>query len=111
LSPFHNAEAVKTGGELVAPGAVHPALGRPVLELGEVGRDAAHVGRAAKNDGVGAVQLGLAGLRLSDRHEGHFGAGDGLGPLGDSLGQSLGVAEARVVNDGNGRHDLSNPLI
>src|SRR4030095_6764597 len=34
-------------GELVAPGAFHPTLGRPVLELGELRGDAAHVGRAA----------------------------------------------------------------
>ena len=50
------------------------------------------------------VQLGLAGLRFGDRDQAHPGAGNRLGALGDGLGQGLGVAEARVIDDGDGAH-------
>jgi hypothetical protein len=86
-------------GELVAPLAFHPTLGRPVLELRELRGDTTHIGRAAEDDGVGGVEFSLTRLGFGHRNEAHLDSGDPLGPLGDGLGQGLGVAVARVIND------------
>jgi hypothetical protein len=92
-------------GELVAPLPLHPAAGRPILELGEVGRNAAHIGRAAEDDGIGAIQFGRAGLGFGDRDKAHPCARNALRTGRNGLRKGLGMAVARMIDDGNIAHD------
>ena len=65
----------ETGGDLVLPDTWIPAIESGVEEGREWRRDAAHVGRAAEDDGVARIErrqhLGVVPGRPSTRHRGH----------------------------------------
>ena len=86
-------------GHLVAPGAVQAPPSGLLGERLKGRRHVAHVGRAAEDDPVGAVEdvPDLVGHRV-DGDQRDLGA---LVPCarGDGVGQRGGVAETRVVGD------------
>ena len=99
LSPPHEAETVKPAASLSCQDRAIHFFDVQSLNLAKSARHAAHVGRAAEDDGIGGIELGLAGLRLAGRDQGRLDARDALGARGNGLGDGLGVAVAGVIDD------------
>ena len=103
----------ETAGHLVAPGAAVPTPARGVGKGLELRRRAAHVGGAAKNDGVAGIQLGEHGfvgvtplddVVAVDGEELGLDAADGGGALVDGFRQFGRVTAAGEINDRYSRH-------
>ena len=84
---------------LVPPRAVLASPSRAFGERLEAGRDVPHVGRAAEDDAVGAVECVpiLIGDAVDDDHT-HVGPGFPCA-FGDGVGEYCGVTKARMVRD------------
>src|SRR5579859_3953645 len=102
LSPLVEAELVKPAA-ILSFQVMEPALGGLVGEFLELPGRAAHVGRAAEDNGVGTVQgvpcaLGQVAL-LVDLDQGRGGARRRGGTLMHRFGLFLGMSVAAEVDD------------
>src|SRR5512133_1901522 len=94
----------EAGGQLVLPLPLEPGLRAGVHEGLEGAADVAHVGGAAKDDGIRGFEVRPVGVDLLDWNEQNLGAGDGFGAGLHAFRHHLGMAIAAVEHDGNLGH-------